>query len=165
MEFTATDGGWFIPEFNGNRTAYNNETKPDDEIIQFELDLLTSGEVEELESKEGVIRRGVDLNVIDREVKILNRIVSKRVTGVRGVKVRNKKGDLTEPLNGKQFLTAMSAKGLARAKDLLLDELEKALKDSSTFDKGSLEKLKALRELPKATTADGEAGDADYADE
>lgn len=123
---------WFEPSFGGNRNL------PDGvERIEVEIEPMSAAEANAKKEADigGGIRKGGNTNLSRLARKYRDSVVEARVTGVRGVDVRDSEGKVTKIATGKELVAFVSASNDA-ALDALLDEIFEAITDQSVLAEG-----------------------------
>ena len=123
---------WFEPAFGGNRHQPEGV-----ERIEVEIEPMSAAEANAKKESDigGGLRKGGNTNLSRLARKYRDSTIEARVTGVRGVDVKDADGKVTKISSGKELVAFVSAANDA-ALDALLDEIFEAITDQSVLAEG-----------------------------
>ena len=149
------DASWFAPDIDGNR----EDPEPFEVLI-----LPASGEdIRRLEADNGKMHHGQAVNFMRRQQSVEDMMLERRVLGVRGYEVRDKRGNIIRPTNGRELLGAIKFESAAAAETIRTSILE-AIKSTSVLAEGARPKSTSHSgslSPGTATSGNGSAGGAE----
>tara|TARA_Y100001973_G_C5140518_1_gene302680 strand:- start:136 stop:606 length:471 start_codon:yes stop_codon:yes gene_type:complete len=118
-----------------------------DDVFTVQITVLTGEESNRIEIAQGKIT-GRDVNFVKRGNKARQRLFAKNIVAVKNLNVTKHDGEVISPKTGSELYSLCMSPILDDTlRSLILDDIEKAIRDISHANEGLLKNLKTSAEL------------------